>query len=31
MAREIYIPSRSWEKEAKKNDNSYTLEDINEV
>jgi len=32
MAREIYIPSRKWEKEAKKQDGkSYTLEDINEI
>jgi hypothetical protein len=31
MAREIYIPSRRWEKEAKKNDNTYSLEEINEI
>jgi hypothetical protein len=33
MAREIYLPSRKWEKEVKKNDghHTYTLEEINEI
>ncbi len=33
MAREIYLPSRKLEKEAKKNEghHTYTLEEINEI